>query len=135
LQSLDLNGCVELTNVDALKELKALQTLDLSNCYWLTNLDALKELKALQTLNLSNCNGLTKDKGLTNLDALKELKALQRLDLSYCKVSVFLTARYPVAGLRRLDSGRPSVGREFSDSIAWKIGQAREYRAEIVAER
>jgi len=26
------------------------------------------------------------------------------------------------AGLRRLDPGRPSFGREFSDSIAWKIG-------------
>jgi DNA polymerase family A len=37
--------------------------------------------------------------------------------------------------LRRLDSGRPSFGREFSYAIARKIGQAREHRAEVVAER
>jgi hypothetical protein len=37
--------------------------------------------------------------------------------------------------LRRLDPGRPSAGCEFSDAIDRKIGQAREHRAEVVAER
>ena len=40
-----------------------------------------------------------------------------------------------VAGFRRLVSGRPSAGREFGDSIDRKIGQAREHRAEVVADR
>lgn len=34
-----------------------------------------------------------------------------------------------VAGFSRLDPSRPSTGREFSDSIDRKIGQARERRA------
>jgi len=40
-----------------------------------------------------------------------------------------------VAGFRRLVAGGPSAGREFSDSIDRKIGQAREHRAEVVADR
>lgn len=40
-----------------------------------------------------------------------------------------------VAGLRLLDPGCPSAGREFSDSIDRKVGQAREDRDEVVAER
>ena len=39
-----------------------------------------------------------------------------------------------LAGIRRLDPGRPSFGREFSDAIARKIGQPREHRVEVVAE-
>jgi hypothetical protein len=38
------------------------------------------------------------------------------------------------AGFRRSNPSRPSVGSEFSDSIARKIGQPREHRAEVVAE-
>ena len=38
-------------------------------------------------------------------------------------------------GLGRLDPGCPSAGREFGDSIERKIGQAREDRAEVVADR
>jgi len=40
-----------------------------------------------------------------------------------------------VAGFQRLVAGGPSAGREFSDSIDRKIGQAREHRAEVVADR
>src|ERR1700736_47016 len=40
-----------------------------------------------------------------------------------------------VAGFRRLVAGGPSAGRKFSDSIDRKIGQAREHRAEVVADR
>jgi len=40
-----------------------------------------------------------------------------------------------VAGFRRLVAGGPSAGREFSDSIDRKIGQAREHRAQVVADR
>src|ERR1700740_2396640 len=38
-----------------------------------------------------------------------------------------------VAGFRRLVADSPSGGREFSDSIDGKIGQARQHRAQIVA--
>jgi hypothetical protein len=38
-----------------------------------------------------------------------------------------------VAGFRRLVADSPSSGREFSDSIDGKIGQARKHRAQIVA--
>jgi hypothetical protein len=38
-----------------------------------------------------------------------------------------------VAGFRRLVADSPSGGREFSDSIDGKIGQARKHRAQIVA--
>jgi Leucine-rich repeat (LRR) protein len=78
LQILYLNYCEGLTNVDGLKDLKALQTLQLNGCIRLTNVDALKELKALQKLDLGACEGLT------NVDALKELKALQTLYLNDC---------------------------------------------------
>jgi hypothetical protein len=40
-----------------------------------------------------------------------------------------------LAGFRRLDPDRPSAGREFTDSIDRKIGQAREHRAQVVAVR
>src|SRR5271166_3299170 len=40
-----------------------------------------------------------------------------------------------VARFRRLVAGGPSAGREFSDSIDRKISQAREHRAEVVADR
>ena len=53
-------------------------------------------------------------------------------------VSVIPTARLTVdgvAGFRRLVPGSPSAGREFGDSIDRKIGQAREHRAEVVADR
>ena len=40
-----------------------------------------------------------------------------------------------VAGFRRLVAGDASAGRKFSDSIDRKIGQAREHRAEVVADR
>ena len=51
-------------------------------------------------------------------------------------VSVLLTAPVDgVAGFRRLVAGGPSAGREFSDSIDRKISQAREHRAEVVADR
>ena len=36
---------------------------------------------------------------------------------------------------RSLARIRSGVGCEFGGSIAWKIGQAREHRAEVVAER
>jgi len=42
---------------------------------------------------------------------------------------------HSVAGFRRLVAGSPSAGREFSDAIARKIGQAWEHRAEVVADR
>ena len=38
-----------------------------------------------------------------------------------------------VAGFRRLVADSPSGGREFSDSIDGKIGQARKHRTQIVA--
>jgi hypothetical protein len=67
-------------------------------------------------------------------DLRTKMKDLQK------KVSVLLTATLQpqvggAAGLRRLDSGCPSAGREFSDSIDRKVGQAREDRAEVVADR
>lgn len=54
--------------------------------------------------------------------------AFERERLTNCTVD-------GVAGFRRLVAGGPSAGREFSDSIDRKIGQAREHRAEVVADR
>ena len=51
------------------------------------------------------------------------------------KVSVLPPGGWGPGGLGRLDPGCPSAGREFGDSIERKIGQAREDRAEVVADR
>ena len=58
----------------------------------------------------------------------KAASSLYRERLANCTVD-------GVAGFRRLVAGGPSAGREFSDSIDRKIGQAREHRAEVVADR
>ena len=99
--NLDLSNCTLLTNIDALKELKALRILILKKCTGLTTLDALKQLKALRTLDLSYCGRLknldglndlralktlilNNCTGLTNIEVLKNLKDLPTLDLSSC---------------------------------------------------
>ena len=45
------------------------------------------------------------------------------------------TAGWGAAGFRRLVAGGPSAGREFSDSIDRKIGQARGHRAQVTEPR
>jgi Leucine-rich repeat (LRR) protein len=78
LQTLNLSNCTQLTNFDGLKDLKALQTLYLNGCTQLANFDGLKDLEALQTLYLDDCAQLTK------IDGLKDLKALHDLTLNGC---------------------------------------------------
>jgi hypothetical protein len=60
-----------------LQKLNRVTSLRLSDCGKLTNVDALKELKALQTLNLSGCKQLTKE-------AVEELRrALPEANISF----------------------------------------------------
>ena len=78
LAYLHLNTCPVLKSVDALKNLPALERIYLIRCTQLANVDGLKNLPALKWVVLEGCTGLK------NLDGLKSLPALQRVVLSGC---------------------------------------------------
>jgi internalin A len=79
--SLELVGFASLRQLPrGLKRLTALQTLDLAGCGQLTDLSPLTGLSSLQTLNLSGCSALRQ------FDPVKELlPSLQALYLVGCK--------------------------------------------------
>jgi len=81
LQTLELQDCVALTDVDGLRELTGLTRLRLVNCPSLTNVDDLEGLTKLQTLDLMGCSALM------NVDGLKGLTGLQTLNLQYCPLT------------------------------------------------
>ena len=99
IKSLDLHDCRQLTNVDALKDLKELQTLNLGGCIQLTNIDGLKNLTALRTLDLDGCTQLT------NIDGLKDLKGLRELNLGDGVQLTNIDALKDLKGLRILYLG------------------------------
>ena len=78
LTALWLLDCPNLTNIDALKDMKKLTSVLIYYSPILVNIDPLKELKNLEGLGLSGCTAIT------NVDALQELKALKELSLSGC---------------------------------------------------
>jgi TIR domain/Leucine Rich repeats (2 copies) len=118
LVTLNLAGCVELTDLYSLASLTSLQTLNLSGCQQLSDLSPLATLTSLQTLNLSSCwkvNDLSPLASLTSLQTLTlsgcwevsdlsplaTLTSLQTLDLSYCSQ---LSDPSPLAGLASLQT-------------------------------
>ena len=97
LATLALEDCPNLTNIDALKEMKGLIKLKICFAPGISNIDALKELKHLETFELNDCPNLT------NIDALRELKALKVLHLWSCTGLRNLDGILGLTGLKTLD--------------------------------
>jgi internalin A len=110
LQTLNLSGCEDVTDVTPLAGILGLQDLDLS-CTGVTDLSPLAGLQALQSLNLSSAgvpslspmDGFKAyferlDKFRTDLSPLAGLQGLQSLDLSRTGVAELS----PLAGLSNL---------------------------------
>ncbi|MEK0451412.1 MAG: expression site-associated 8, partial [Verrucomicrobiota bacterium] len=96
LTALWLSDCPNLTNIDALKEMKELTYL-LINCPALVNIDALKELKNLQRLVL------THGTALTNLNALRDMNGLEFISLFGCTGLTNVDVLHRLTGLKMLD--------------------------------
>ena len=101
LESLDIQACFRLTNLDCLLNLAQLKLLNLRGCNTLNDLDALQNLTELTELDLSGCHNLTNVNGLqnltqlrvlntiwctglTNVNGLQNLTRLETLDLNSC---------------------------------------------------
>jgi Leucine-rich repeat (LRR) protein len=95
ITSLDLSGCVWLTDLSPLSGLSQLTSLDLSDCESLTFLSELSGLIRLTSLNLYGCSSLV------DLSGLSGLSQLTSLNLSGCKS---LTDLSPLSGLSQLTS-------------------------------
>jgi internalin A len=97
LQSLDLSWCGQLSDVSVLSGLSALQSLDLRRCGQLSDVSVLSGLSALQSLNLSGCGQLS------DVSALSGLSALQSLNLSGCGQLSDVSALSGLSELQNLD--------------------------------
>ena len=75
LTSIDLTGCIKVTNLYFLDQCKMLTRLDLSRCTGLTDVSCLSQCKMLTELNLEDCTNLTQE----NVDSLKE-------ELPHCNI-------------------------------------------------
>jgi internalin A len=95
LQSLDLSGCEQVSDLSPLSGVTSLQTLDLSGCEQVSDLSPLSGVTSLQTLNLSGCEQVS------DLSPLIGLTSLQALKLSGCKL---VTDLFPLSGLTSLQS-------------------------------
>jgi internalin A len=85
LQSLNLSGCWQLTDLSPLASLTKLQSLELSGCEQLSGeLSPLASLTSLQTLNLSWCEQLS------DLPPLARLTSLRSLGLDQCTSTIWL---------------------------------------------
>ncbi|KAG5190413.1 hypothetical protein JKP88DRAFT_275303 [Tribonema minus] len=73
LTSLDLSGCLDVSDVSGISGLPALTSLDLSECKALTNISSISNLPKLETLRLSGCAALTDVSGISGLPALTSL--------------------------------------------------------------
>ncbi len=97
LRKINVQGAINLTNVDGLSACKNLERLDISFCK-LTNVDGLKTLKNIKVVDLSythmdrldglvNCNKLEKVSlnfgRLTDITALKDKDKMTQLTLSW----------------------------------------------------
>ena len=81
LQTLDLSGCEQLSELWLSADLRSLQTLDLSGCRQLSgDLAPLTSLTSLQSLNLNGCRGFRLFAPLQSL-----LPTLKELSLFGCK--------------------------------------------------
>lgn len=94
LKSLSFQGCNQ-DQLAAIVELESLTSLDLSNSDQLTKLDFLINMKSLTHLNLASCSNLTGD-----LKPLTNLKSLTTLDLYSC--SAIKGKLKPLEGLTSL---------------------------------
>lgn len=79
LESLDLSGCEEITDlgIKRLERIKTLQELNLSNCSRITNasLKSVKSMSELRVLNIAQCAWIS-DEGFRNLEHLIHLEEL-----------------------------------------------------------
>ena len=120
LKSIWLNGCFELTNVDALANFTSLETLVLAGCEELRNVDGLKNLTALQRVVL------TIGKRLTNVDALRNLPALRELDLSACTGLTNVDALTNLPSLREVSlNGCKGLTKESVEALKAALPNAR----------
>jgi esterase/lipase superfamily enzyme/Leucine-rich repeat (LRR) protein len=108
LQSLNLSGCKQLSDISPLAGLTALQSLNLSGCKQLSgDLSPLAGLTALQSLNLSECWHLGGD-----LSPLAALTSLQSFNIHWCDQLRDLS---PLAGLTALQWINLSGCNQLSD--------------------
>ena len=73
LQSLNLSGCWQITDLSVLAKLTALQSLDLSECKQITDLSVLKYLSNMRSLNLRYTHALTNKIPLAQLSKLRHI--------------------------------------------------------------
>ncbi len=72
LHTLNLSGCIGLTNLFYLNEVKSLRQLNLNGCTGLTGQLDFQDLNRLTTIDLRHCSGLTQ----LNLQGLNQLTTL-----------------------------------------------------------
>jgi hypothetical protein len=84
IDSLDLSGCIKITNagLDHLTKMTKMQSLNLNYCGQITDagLGHLSNMTAMQSLNLFGCNQITD----TGLNHLSRMTAMQSLNLFGC---------------------------------------------------
>ncbi|CAN0879015.1 Probable WRKY transcription factor 20 [Linum grandiflorum] len=96
LESLNLEGCLNLVGVSSIQHLTSLQNLNLKRCRRLKGLPSLVKLKLLKTLDLSLCSNLRKlPPSLGCLSSLSELNLrncvkLEILPRSVVKLAISL---------------------------------------------
>lgn len=101
LRCLKLDGCVELTDLQPLAQLKALRKLGLSDCFGLSDqrIEPLSKLVDLEELDLENSN--VSEAAFTTVRALVSLKVLSVGPIS----DVGLQAIGPLTSLQQLNLG------------------------------
>jgi Leucine-rich repeat (LRR) protein len=105
LQSFDLSGCAQLSDLSPLAGLTSLQSLNLSWCTQLSgDLSPLAVLTSLQSHDLFFCPQLS------DLSPLAGLTSLKRLSLSQCGIRLFapLESLSPILKALRLFARSPS---------------------------
>jgi len=112
LTALGLHECPNLTNIDALKEIKELNRLAIGGSALLANIDSLKEIKNLKSLNFFRCTALT------DVDALGKLKELKHLGLYECTGLKNLDELHGLTGLETLIlNGCTGLTKEAVDAV------------------
>jgi len=87
LEELNLKGCKQLKNIDALIDAPKLTSLDLNDCESIKSIKSLENCNALKNLNIANCSSLMSLEGVQNLTIQSKLYDFEQetFSLDGCK--------------------------------------------------
>ena len=119
LTELRLLHCPELTNIDALKDMKELTVLWVYGSPVLVNINPVKKLKNLSALCLNNCDALE------NVDELREVESLEFLSLFGCTGLKNVDGLHGLTGLRGVIlDGSTGLTKEAVDKLKAALPKA-----------